>query len=291
MTAPLHEVVAGLFVPLSEPRFLARAHERGADAVVLDLEDAVAASRKAEARAGLPAAVRGLGAYDVSVVLRVNADAQWLRDDVLAAAAAGVDALMLPKVQGAAALAALEPLWREAEALAGRPPHSLRLLALIESPAAVLDAAAIARASPRLAALVFGGEDYAAALGLPASLAALDLPAQQVALAARAAGLAAWGLPGSIAGLDEAAFAALAARARSLGYTGCLCIHPLQLAAARRGFAPSAAEVVQARAIVAAAADAAREGRAAVLLDGRMIDPPVLLQARATLRQAAAATR
>ena len=155
---------------------------------------------------------------------------------------------------------------------------------MLESPAAVLDAVAIARAGTRLAALVFGSEDYCAALGIASDRAALDWPAQMVATAARARGLAAFGQPGPIAEIaDMDAYARLLQRAKAMGFTGTLCIHPKQVAAANRVYSPTREEIALAQEIVAAFEAALREGRGAFALHGRMIDAPVVEQARATL--------
>jgi citrate lyase subunit beta/citryl-CoA lyase len=219
-------------------------------------------------------------------VVRINADPRWLADDVRACAAAGIDFLMVPKVESSEQLRALEPMLEQMEEQTQRPPGSLRLLALIESPSGVLAAATLASASARVEALVFGAEDYAAALGIPAQAAALDWPAQQVAVAARAAGCAAWGLPGSMAGIaDAASIGPLARRARAMGFTGCLCIHPAQLDPARAGFLPTAKEVAHARLVVAAAGSE----KGAFVVEGRMVDAPVLAQAYATLQRAGVA--
>jgi citrate lyase subunit beta/citryl-CoA lyase len=283
----LAELTVTLFVPLTQPRFVARAHERGADAVVLDLEDSVAATHKAQARAFLPQAADVLRGRGVPTLVRVNADPALLREDLAAVAAAGLAVVVLPKVDSATGVLALEPLCGAAEAAAGRPHGSLRVLALIESPAGVLAAASIAHAVPRVAGLVFGAEDYCAALGIASDTAALDWPAQQVAVAARAAGGVAFGLPGSGADvMDVSGLERLARRARRMGFGGCFCIHPAQVEAARRGFLPSPAEVAQARAVVQAAEAASQAGQGAVALGGRMIDAPLVSQAESILRKA-----
>jgi len=190
-----------------------------------------------------------------------------------------VAAVFLPKVESAQDVLAAEP------ALAG---SAARLVAMLESPAAVLEAAAISRAGARLAGLAFGSEDYCGLLGIPSGSAALDWPAQMIATAARARGLAAFGLPGPVAEIaDMDAYARLLERARAMGYTGCICIHPKQAAAANRAYSPTEAEIALATEIVAAFDAALREGRGAFALHGRMIDAPVAEQARATLARAA----
>jgi citrate lyase subunit beta/citryl-CoA lyase len=266
---------SALFVPLADERFLARAHERGADALLLDLEDSVPPAQKAAARARIKEAARGLAQTGAVVMLRVNATPEHLAEDLKAAAAAPLAAVFLPKVESAEQVVAAEFLLQ---------PGNAQVVAMLESPASVLEAAAIARAGKRLAGLAFGSEDYCGALGIASSAAALDWPAQMVATAARARGLAAFGLPGPVSEIaDMGAFSRLLGRAKAMGFTGSLCIHPKQVAAANRAYSPTEAEIALAREIVEAFETAVKEGRGAFALHGRMIDAPVVDQARATL--------
>ena len=275
----LQHLRSALFVPLADERFLARAHERGADALLLDLEDSVPPAQKDAARARLPETARRLAALGATVMVRVNGAPGLLAADLEAAAQSPVAAVFLPKVESAEHVAAAEFL------LAG---GAAKLVAMLESPAAVLDAAAIARAGTRLAGLAFGSEDYCGMLGIASSEAALDWPAQLVATAARARGLAAFGLPGPVAEIaDMDAYGRLLVRAKAMGYTGCTCIHPKQVAAANRVYSPTDAEIALSKEIVEAFDAALREGRGAFALHGRMIDAPVAEQARATLARAA----
>ena len=266
---------SALFVPLADERFLAKAHERGADALLLDLEDSVPPAHKLAARGRLPDAVRRLAALGATVMVRVNSTPEHLAEDLKAAAQCGVAAVFLPKVESAEHVVAAEYLLA---------PSDARLVAMLESPGAVLDAVAIARAGTRLAGLVFGSEDYCGALGIASSQAALDWPAQMVATAARARGLAAFGQPGPVAEIaDMVAYSRLLESAKAMGFTGTLCIHPKQAAVANRVYSPTEEEIALAQEIVAAFETAVCEGRGAFALHGRMIDAPVADQARATL--------
>jgi len=222
----LQSLRSALFVPLADERFLAKAHGRGADALLLDLEDSVPPAQKAAARALLPDAARRLAAQGATVLLRVNPAPELLALDLEAAAELPLAALLLPKVEAAREIA-------NAERLLGA--SSIKIVAMLESPAAVLDAVAISRAGTRLAGLAFGSEDYCGALGIASDKAALDVPAQMVAMAARARGLAALGQPGPVAEFaDMDAYARLLERAKAMGFTGTLCIHPKQVTAANR---------------------------------------------------------
>ena len=274
----LSTVRSALFVPLADERFLAKAHERGADALLLDLEDSVPPAQKAEARARLPEAARRLAVAGATVMVRVNNDAGLLADDLKAAAQARAAAVFLPKAESADQVKAASFLLDGCDA---------GVVAMIESPAAVLEAPAIARAGGRLAGLAFGSEDYCGALGIASGAALLDWPAQAVAVAARARGLAAFGLPGPVAEIaDMDAYTRLLEKAKAMGFTGTLCVHPKQVAASNGVYSPSDAELALAREIVAAFDAAVKEGRGAFALHGRMIDAPVAEQARATLARA-----
>jgi citrate lyase subunit beta/citryl-CoA lyase len=275
----LSSLRSALFVPLADERFIARAHERGADALLLDLEDSVPPAQKAEARKRLPDAARALMAKGATVMLRVNSEAANLADDLRAAAQARVAAVFLPKVENVEQVKAASFLLEGCDAA---------VVAMLESPASVLDAAAISRAGGRLAGLAFGSEDYCGLLGIASDQAALDWPAQMVAVAARARGLAAFGLPGPVSEIaDMQAYVRLLTKAKAMGYTGCTCIHPKQVAEANRVYSPSEDELALAREIVAAFDAAVKEGRGAFALHGKMIDAPVADQARALLRRAA----
>ncbi len=266
---------SALFVPLADERFLAGAHRRGADALLLDLEDSVPPAQKAAARARLPEAARRLVALGAVVMVRVNSTADHLAEDLKAAAQSPVAAVFLPKVENAEQVIAAGFLLAESGA---------KVVAMLESPAAVLDAVAIARAGGRLAGLAFGSEDYCGLLGISSAKAALDWPAQMVAVAARARGLAAFGLPGPVSEIaDMDAYARLLDKAKAMGFTGTLCIHPKQVVASNAVYSPSSEEIALAKEIVAAYDAALREGRGAFALHGRMIDAPVADQARATL--------
>ena len=271
----LQSLRSALFVPLADERFLAKAHERGADALLLDLEDSVPPALKAAARARVPEAVRQLAARGATVMVRVNSLPEWSADDLKAVAQTSAAAVFLPKVESGAQLL-------DAERHLGN--NSAQLVAMLESPAAVLDAVAISRAGTRLAGLVFGSEDYCGALGISSAGAALDWPAQAVSTAARARGLAAFGQPGPVAEIaDMDAYTRLLQRAKAMGFTGTLCIHPKQAAAANRVYSATAEEIALAREIISAFEVSLREGKGAFALHGRMIDAPIVDQARATL--------
>jgi citrate lyase subunit beta/citryl-CoA lyase len=267
-----------LFLPATSPQLLAKAMERGADALIVDLEDSVPAERKAEARPLAAAALRALAARGAEVLLRVNADPA-LHDDDLAVLPRDVPVtVMLPKVEDAAQV---EALVAKLSGLGLTSP----IAALVETPRGALEAPRIA-AAPGVCAVGFGAEDFAASVGLAPSPAALSIPAQLVGLAAHAHGHAFWGLAGSVAEtVDMEAFGALVRLSRQLGFTGSVCIHPRQVPVVNAGFGPTPEEIDWARRVVAAAEEARARGEGAFLLDGRMIDRPIEDRARRWLAQ------
>lgn len=278
----LLDVRSCLFVPMSQPRLFDRAHERGADAIVLDLEDGVAADQKDRARSRLGATAKALATHGVTVLVRVNAAPELFPVDVAAALEAGAACIVLPKVESASIILELSSVLERAEG--SGEACGVGIVALMESAAGVLAARDIARAHSRVVALGFGGEDYCAGLGIPSRHALLEWPAQQVAVAARAAGISAFGLPSSMTDFaDEEAFELSAREARMMGFTGCFCIHPSQVRAAGRGFSPSAQEVEDALAIVAALETLGEANTGAFAVAGRMIDAPVVENARRIL--------
>jgi citrate lyase subunit beta / citryl-CoA lyase len=253
-----------LFMPGSNARAIEKARTLPADALVLDLEDAVAPDMKVEARAQVLAAVRAGGYGRREIVIRVNALATWWgRDDLAAAAAAGADAVLLPKVESAetvsAALAALAP--------------APAMWCMLETPRGILNASSIAAASPRVTALVMGTSDLAKDLHARVTRDRLPLltSLQLCVLAARAAGIIA--LDGVHLDLDdEAGFTAACRQAADLGFDGKTLIHPKQVGIANDVFAPAASDVDWARRVIAAHADAVAHGRGVVVLDGRLIE-------------------
>lgn len=273
-----------LFVPVTNDRFVARAQDRGADAIQLDLEDSVAASQKRAAREALPDAVRTLAQGPADVLVRVNRPWRLALPDLEAAVIPGVTALTLPKIPGPQHVAEVADLVAELERERGLAPGTVRLLAAIEDPAALAQAHAIAAASPRVAGLTLGGEDFALAIGVEPDEDVLLSANQAIVFGAAAAGVPPLGTLGSIAGFgDPDAYREMVRRSRRFGFQGASAIHPSQVPILNEEFAPSTEEVQEAGRIVAAFEDAERRGEAAVAVDGRMVDVPVVERARGTL--------
>ena len=278
-----------LFVPADQPRFIDKAHLRGADAIQLDLEDAVAPAGKPAARAALPGAIAQLAGHGVPVVVRINRAWRDAMADLDAAVRPGVRVITLPKVEDAGRVRALDEAMGEFEAERGLPVGGIGLLLLIESPAALPLLHELAGASPRVVAMTLGPEDYSLAAGCSTDAPALLGPNLAVAQACAAKGLLPLGFVGSIGDFsDLATFRLKIEQARQLGFRGAAVIHPAQVEILNRGFGPSADELSWAARVVEAAAAA---GEGAFQLDGRMIDRPIVMRAQRWLRQAGQGAR
>lgn len=278
-----------LIVPLSNEAFIAKAHLRGADTILLDLEDGVAPGAKQAARERLPSAVRDVSRGGARVSVRVNRPLGLLVRDLEAAVIPGVSSIGIAKVDGPGHVRLVSEYIGELEAERGLPAGSVRLSATIETPQALLQAADIARADPRLDSIGMGPLDLAAACGFEPTAEALIGPMQTLLIAARAAGIHASGTLGSIANFrDIEGMRQALRRSRALGFRGGAAIHPAQVAVLNEAFAPTAEEVAEAREIVALARAHFAQGTGAFSYRGRMIDKPVVIAAEKTLELAEA---
>ena len=286
-TDPALEPCSMLFVPADTERFLAKAGQRGADALILDLEDAVARPAKATARANLASFTERLKrSARVPIYVRVNNEPELLAGDLDAAVAAGCDGLLMPKIDTPPQVLQLDADLRRLEEEYGRAPGSIPVAALIESPLGICNVVAIAQSSPRLSALGFGVEDFGAAMGMESRPEGMTYPAQAMAIAAAAAGLQPLGLPGSVAefsNLDN--YRALAVLARRIGMRGSVCIHPAQVPVLNEVFGGSADEAAAARRLLEVFDASVAAGKGAVSHEGRMVDEPIAVRARRFLRR------
>jgi citrate lyase subunit beta/citryl-CoA lyase len=283
-----------MFVPGNREDMLAKAAAVPADAIVIDLEDAVPTAEKERARAVAAAAIPKLTAAGRTVHLRVNALATGLtHDDLAVIAGPGLAAVHLPKVEGPQDLRDLDVLLRERELSTGIRPGTVRSVALIETARGILRCEDICRASDRLAVLALGAEDLSRDLGVPRPLPgeapgpdALHFARATLVYTARAYRLAAVDTPFPRV-RDEAGLLREAQLARALGMKGKYAIHPAQVEALNRVFSPSEEEIAEARRIIAAYEEAAARGIGAVSVDGRMVDEPIVRSARDLLALAA----
>ncbi|MBM9503863.1 CoA ester lyase [Streptomyces sp. KK5PA1] len=272
-------------MPGANERALEKAKSLPADALILDLEDSVAPDAKEEARKRVAAAVAAGGYGHREVTVRVNAPGTpWHEEDLRAAAEAGPDAVVVPKVDSPTTVRQVE-----AALAAAGAPDSTAIWAMIETPAAILDAAAIASASQRLTVLVMGTNDLAKELraepvpGRTPLLTALSL----ALLAARASGTAILdGVYNDVQ--DLSGFEAETLQGRQMGFDGKTLIHPRQVEPCNAIFSPAEEDIARARRIIQAFEDATSQGRGVVTVDGRMIEHLHVEEARRVLALAEA---
>lgn len=265
-----------LYVPASSEAMLRKAGSRGADAVIVDLEDGVLPDAKDDARARAERLWLELDLGGSEVLLRVNAPGTpWHEADLDVAARIRPAGVVLPKCEEPGRVAAVA-------ARLGAAP----LFLMVETARGVLAAAELARV-PGAAALLFGAADFRASVraSRDPEEAELALARGTLVLAARAAGIEAFDTP-FFAYRDDAGLERSARRARTLGFDGKTCIHPGQVAIVNHVFSPSEEKVARAERIVAALEAAAREGRAVATVDGEMVEPLHAAEARRTLARA-----
>jgi len=273
-----------LFVPGSRADMMQKAARYGADALILDLEDGVAPEAKPYARQCVAAALEAQFVEELPVFVRVNGVTSGLLDDDLGGALRPrVDAVCLPKAGSPEEIEAVDARLQALEDRWGVPRGRLGIVPMIENARGVLNAAAIAR-GPRVAAVGFGAEDYTADIGVARTREGgeLHFARAAVGLAAHAAGVEPLdGIYADFRDLDGLRADTISARA--LGYSGKMVIHPAQIGTVHSAFAPSAEDVDRARRIVAAFEEARARGTGIAIVDGAMVDRPVVLRAQRTL--------
>ncbi|MGE0311430.1 MAG: CoA ester lyase [Lautropia sp.] len=270
-----------LFVPANRPERMLKAMALDADALSLDLEDAVPAAAKASARAALATFLRENRPAQ-QVWVRVNGrDSGALVADVLALADLDVDVVNVPKAESARDVHLVESLIEHLGAI-GRCAGAFAIVPTIETAAGLRCAHEIASASPRVVALQLGAGDLRKSTGIAPSVDALRTVRVMLSLAAAEAGVHA--LDSAYTDIaSPAGFRADATDARTLGFRGKSCIHPSQIADANRIFAPTADEIDEARAVVEAFDEALSRGIGAIQVRGKLVDGPIVDEARRVL--------
>ncbi len=275
-----------LYVPGNVPRFIDKAHERGADCVLVDLEDSVTPAEKPQARAMLPETMKKVTRGGADVAVRINRPLRLAMPDIEAAMRPGLSALFITKTEGVQHLRLLDEAVSELERERGMEVGSVGFGAMIEHPRALAHIHDIAEHGPRVIAMMLGGEDFALETGSIPSDESLELPKRLVAFAAQAHGVAMIGILGTVADYsDPAAYKKSAERARRFGFSGGTCVHPGLVQALNEAFTPTAEEVSYAHKIIAADERAAAERRGSFSVDGKMIDIPVIDRARRLLQR------
>ena len=270
-----------LFVPANSDKFLQSALKRNADAIQLDLEDACPPDLKAvtRERIGELAQVAAHAGFDV--IVRVNRPWRLLLRDLEACVHPAIKALTLPKVPDGSFIRSVAEVLTEVEQEKGLPIGHTQLIAMVEDADGLANMDDIAKAHPRVYGMIVGAEDLAVSLRMAVDADGLYVPNVMAVAACRRAGIVPIGFVGSVADFaDQDKFKQTVQRAARLGFEGAFCIHPSQIDAANEAFSPDAAAVDRARALVATFEAACAAGQATCTFEGRMVDAPVVTQAR-----------
>ena len=274
-----------LYVPATNEKFIKSAHERGADAVKIDLEDSVAIAEKPRARTLVRSAAKSVAKGGADVLVRINRPLRMAVKDIEASVWPEVKGLVIPKVQSSEHIEFLDEIISELENERDMQKGRVKLVALIETPQGFFNLRSIARSSHRLSAITLGQEDFSAEMGMvdPEDMSLLSY-FQTVQLAAKEAGILAIGYPGSIAEFtDLYLFKSNVLLARKLGFDGGACIHPKQVPILNEAFTPTKAEIEKAEKIADRYSAALASGEGAVAFEGKMIDLPVVARAKRVL--------
>jgi len=273
-----------LYVPVVSERFVAKAHERGADAIILELEDGVAHSEKARARGLVAAAAPRVGQAGADVLVRVNRPWRLAVADLEASIGPDVRGLVLPKVDSAEHVLALAEIAASVEAERGLEDGHTVFFPRIEGPKGLLNVAQICAAHPRVVAVGLGSSDYTIVAGMVAGGQGNAIASFLVVNAAVATGIVPIGLTGAIVGFgDLDAFRRSAEESRAFGLRGAPCVHPSQVPILNEVFSPTAEELARARRVVEEYEQALAAGEGAITVDGEFVDVPFYEQAKRLL--------
>jgi citrate lyase subunit beta/citryl-CoA lyase len=273
-----------LFVPATSERFVAKAHTRGADALILDLEDSIPPAEKVAARAALRNAARIVAQGGADVCVRINRPLELAIPDIEAAVMPGIAALMIPKIMGPEHVQLLSEVVAVREAATGVPVGTTRFIGIVETAAAIPHLHAIAAADPRMASLSIGSEDFSTEIGAVPSADSLYVFNMMMIAATRAAGV----LPmGSLARFsdftDLEGYREGLRRSRQLGFACATCIHPAHVPIINEEYGVTAEEADRARRLIATFEEGVARGLGAIAFEGTMIDLPVVERARRLL--------
>jgi len=278
-----------LYVPVNVEKYVEKAHARGADCILLDLEDSVPAAEKDNARKLVAQAAKRVRRGGADVVVRINRPDAMAARDLEACVGPDVNGIAVTKVDDAVHLRRLDELVAKLEAKRGLAHGHTRFIAMVETPAAFFRMPEIAGAVERTVAMDIGGEDFALETGMEPTEETLLMPKQQMIFAARAAGILPLGYIASVASFgDIEAFRRMVRRSRQYGFMGASCIHPAQVTIVNEEYSPSSEEVVHAKRVIEENAKAKAAGRASFAIDGKMIDVPVVTRAERLLARHAA---
>jgi len=276
-------------VPVNIPKFVDKAHLRGADAIMLDLEDAVPPAEKERARTLIKDAIPLVGRGGAAVVVRINKDLSLISDDVDASVHPRLDGIVLPKVETPDEVHKLEKQVEQLERERGIAAGHVKIHVLIETPRGLLGVEDIAVSSKRIRSMAVGMEDYCMELGVEPSSDGVEIfyALSRIVTVCKAVGIKPTGLLGSIGNFgDLKGFEYSADRARQVGCEGATCIHPAQVTVLNKVFSPSEEKVAYARRVVEAFESGVDAGTASVNVDGKMVDIPIYYRVKTILKKA-----
>ena len=274
-----------LFVPGNNPAMVKDAHIYGSDSIIFDLEDSVSPAEKDAARLLVYSALRTIDYGKVEKVVRINGlDTPWFEADVEAMVRGGIEVIRLPKTETAADIQYLETLVEATERAAGIPVGTVRLMAALESPLAIINAYEIARASPRMIGIALSAEDFVTSMKTNRSAEGVELfeARGRIVIAARAAGVMALDTVFTDIN-DQEGFLREVRLIKQMGYDGKSVINPNQIPLVHAAFVPTDDEVKKARRVIEAAREAEERGSGVVSLDGKMVDKPIVVRAQRVL--------
>lgn len=267
-----------MLTPASNLKIIEKAAKLDCDSLIIDLEDAIAPSKKAEARAIMRQALTGFSFEGKEVGVRINGlESPWFLDDLLALEWLPIDTVVVPKVQGSEQVHAYDAMLTQLELRGGKRGFTLQLM--IESARGLENITEIARACWRCDALIFGAGDFIADAGVGATKKGLAYARSRIAAAAAAAGIQAIDHVNPNIN-DSAALAVEAAEAREIGYCGKWAIHPAQVPVINAAFCPSEKEIAYARRTIEAYERSLANGVGAIAVDGALVDEATLRIAR-----------
>lgn len=271
-----------LIIPVHVRRFVEKAYLRGADAILLDLEDAVPQGEKESARKMVEESIALAGRGGADVLVRINNEPSMWKDDLESAIHRGLHGIFVPKVESRGDMERVEQEVERLEVLRGIEPGRVQLSAHIESPKGLLKILEIAGAGARIESMSIGVDDYCLELGVAPSDNGeeLFLPFSAMVAVCKATGILPLGILGTVASYQDLdAFRSAAERGRQLGAEGAYCVHPGQVGILNEVFSPSAQSVEYSRRVKETFEEGLKQGRAAVSLDGRMVDTPIYKRA------------
>ena len=275
-----------LYVPVNVEKFVDKAHTRGADVIQLDLEDSVPPAEKANARKLVEKNAARVRRGGADVVVRINQPLALAVRDLEHSIGPDVNGIACTKIDSASHVRLLDELVSALEEQRGMRAGHTRFITMIETADAFSRIDEIPRASPRVAAMNIGGEDFALDCAMQPDDDVLLHPKQRMIIAARAAGVMPLGFIGTVADFsDWERFRQMVRRSRRFGFDGAGCIHPGQVKIVNEEYTPSTEEVEYARKVIRMDEEAAAAGRGSFQIDGKMIDIPVVVRAQNLLKR------